>query len=84
MKELVKGTKVILDKIRVNGYTPTGCFMPEEMEEMMGKVCTISRPMYSTSEGSHRYMLKECDYNWTYTDEMFSIYLPKITIGGLL
>ncbi len=81
-RKLKKGTKVLMDNVRPRNYTPDGCFMPDEMENDVGKVYTIDSSMYSNNS-ERRYRLKEND-RWTYTDDMFSIYKPKNTIGGTI
>ena len=82
-KKLKVGTKVLLDKIKLGRNTPTGCAMPNQMIDMVGRVVTIKKYLYST-EVSHRYKVEECHTNWTYTDEMFSVWVPKNIIGGQL
>ena len=80
MKRLKKGTKVLMNNIRLNEYTPDGCFMPDEMYRDIGKIYTIVEYTFS-NQGEKRYRLKE-NTRWTYTDAMFKIYAPKNTIGG--
>ncbi len=79
-KELKEGTKVLMNNIRINRYTPDGCFMPDEMEKDIGKVYTIDYYMHCYN-GETRYKIKE-NTRWTYTDDMFSVYAPKNVIGG--
>ena len=79
-KILKKGTKVVLNNVHLDEYTPTGCYMPGQMRNLQGKVVTIKHHLEGNTD-SYRYSLRECG-RFTYTDEMFSLYLPAPKIGG--
>lgn len=81
MKILKPGTKVLLDNIKLGQDTRTGCYMPHSMNRLQGKVVTIREHLHTTDSAS-RYDIEECHF--TYTDEMFSIVVPKNIIGGKL
>ncbi len=82
MKILTPGTKVVLDNIRINEDTRTGCFMPPKMRKVQGKVVTIRRYLNYDIEGEKRYDIEGSGF--TYTDDMFSLWIPKNLIGGEL
>ncbi|MDM8539434.1 hypothetical protein QUF70_21995 [Desulfobacterales bacterium HSG17] len=87
MIKLKNGTKVKIRQLEEMSDTDSGCGITEEMRRLSGKVLTIVDYSHwglnSEGEKIPRYRLKG-GKGWTYTPELFDVYVPKNVIGGKL